>query len=187
MKITIRRFFAFMLALSLMLAIAGTASAATVTWMTTGNKINSATVTKTSDWYYVYKPITGATIARHELGTSNLITWPTGYSAGYAVEFETDSYIYAEYLEEAARLEGLVTSVACEPPTFDYYVVPANLPEGMYSYGIEVTVYDVNWSVILGQSSVMPIADFGPIENQYGSLAGMPASCTPAKLIPVSA
>lgn len=185
MKKATRRILAFTLALTLMLALAGTASAATVTWISL-NRMYSATVSKTGDWYYVYKPLEGATIARHVQGADSLITWPTGSVASYSVSFGTGNSVYENKLKDAAEAEGLVLEIASEPLGYDYYVVPAALISGEYSVGIEITAYDVEWSVIAGQGNVAQSVYATLPENKEGTLSGVPAGSTIPKLIPYS-
>lgn len=185
MKKVTRRILAFALALTLMLALAGTASAATVTWISL-NRMYSATVSKTGDWYYIYRRLSGATRGRHVQGTDTLITWPTGSVASYSVSFGVGNSVYESKLEDAAEAEGLVLGVSSAPLNYDYYVIPAALLSGEYSFGIEITVYDVEWSVTAGQGNVVQSVNAILTESEEGTLGGVPASCTLPKLIPGS-
>lgn len=187
-KVT-RRILAFTLALTLMLALASTASATTVYWTSTDGTSNQATVKKVGDWYYVYQPITDATICRHEAGTASLVTWPTGYYASYKVSWPASAKLYQVYLNKALTGEGLSLTAQTTAPEDDFYVIKAEVPTGTYSYGTEIKAYDANWSVVLGSSQ----APVNSVQEAYalagtaasGTLRGAVSHKTANKLIPV--
>lgn len=180
-----RRIISIILALLLMLCnMAMPASAATVGWTDPDGTYNVAIVNKTSEWYYKYKKITDATIARHTYGTQDLITWPKGSFASYMVTITAG--LYTDKVEQALAAEGLTTIVVGAPRANDegFDIVPAGVPTGTYSYGYEITVYDISWRVDLDAPQPGGSLYAAPAGNQSGTVDAVPESITIIKLIP---
>lgn len=161
------------------------ASAASIGWTAPDGTYNIARVTKTSDWYYVYKPIDDATIARHTYGTESLITWPVGNTATYDVTIGVVGY--GIKIEQALAAEGLTDKItgAAVPNDKGYFVIDVGVPSGSYSYGYEITVYDISWSVLLDVPQYGAGLYAIPVGDQSGTTDAVPASITAAKLIPI--
>lgn len=179
-----KRMFSLVLVTLLLCTMVMPASAATYGWTDADGTYNVAIVTKTSDWYYVYKPITDATIARHAVGTPSLVTWPVGNTASYLVTLKAAGYTLQ--VGEALKEEGLTTYVAGASVKDDegYYTIPAGVPSGTYSYGYEITVYDISWRVDLDvpqpATGILALS----VGEQSGTASAVPSSITAAKLIP---
>lgn len=187
MKKSTKRFLSSVLVFLVMLStMVMSVSAATVEWTNSDGTYNYATVTKTSDWYYVYKEIEGATIVRHAVGTGELITWPVGNTATYRVQINVSAY--GARVNQALAAEGLTEQVDGEAVENDegYYIVPENVPAGTYSFGYEIKVYDISWSVVLNCVQFGPTGYALPTGNQSGTVDAVPEYITEAKLIPVA-
>lgn len=190
MNKTVRKVLSITLMLILLFTLALPASATTtIEWTGANGSYNSLSISKVSAAYYVYQPIKDATIANHVYGTQNVVTWPTGYCATYTLEeddFPDNTFLYKIHLDEAFTGEGLVYSVSSNVPSFDYYVVPAGLPDGKYSYGTEITTYDISLRISL--NAIPPeIAGRAVTPDNYisGTVYAVPTSCTAAKLITI--
>lgn len=180
-----RRMISLALALLLMLCnMAMPASAARVGWTDPDGTYNVAIVTKTSNWYYHYKEITDATIARHTYGTQSLITWPVGNTASYSVSISAG--LYTSKVKEALILEGLTECVMGAAVQGDkgYYVIDVGVPTGTYSYGYEITVYDISWRVDLDAPQSGTIGYAASAGSLSGAEDAVPSYITGAKLIP---
>lgn len=180
-----RRMISLTLVLLLMLCnMAIPASAAKVEWTDPDGTYNVAVVTKTSNWYYHYKEITDATIARHTFGTESLITWPVGNTASYSVSISAG--LYTSKVKEALILEGLTVCVlgATVPEDKGYFVVDVGVPTGTYSYGYEITVYDISWRVDLDAPQSGTIGYAASTGSLSGAENAVPSYITGAKLIP---
>ncbi len=190
MKTRKRKMMALVICVLMLSTMVLPATAATVYWTDLDGTYNSATVEITSDWYYVYLPIDSATLARHTVGNRELITWPVGNSATYSVELNVSGAVYKTKVEEALEAEGLMKSITGPQIDTDvdegYYEIPAGLPTGTYTYGYEVTVYDISWNVDLDMYQPIVSAYAAvTIGDQSGTVDAVPYSCTEAKLIPV--
>lgn len=187
MKKSTKRFLSFALVFLLMLStMVMPALAATVEWTDPDGTHNYASVTKRSNWYYVYRQINDATVVRHTVGTRELITWPVGNAATYRVQINVSAY--GAKVHQALAAEGLTTLVAGAPVPDDegYYVIPANVPAGTYSFGYEIKVYDISWAVVLNSVPFGPNGYALPTGNQSGTVDAVPEYITAAKLIPVA-
>lgn len=184
MKKRNRRILTSVICLLMLCTMALPVSAATVEWTDADGIYNVATVNKTSNWYYYYKPIVDATIARHTSGTQSLITWPAGNNASYMVVIRAGAY--TDKVDLALAKEGLTKQVVGAALTNDegYYVIPAGVPSGTYSYGYEIIVYDISWRVDLDAPQPGGIAYAATSGDLSGTATAVPASITAAKLIP---
>ena len=181
-----RRILSFVLITVLFVSMAIPSSAASYEWTENG-VTNRATVTKQGNAYVIKVPIKDATVVQHVYGQQEVISWPAGYRVEYgAVSFTSVSSLYGLQLNLAARREGLVVDkMYSNIPTFDYYVLSADLPTGTYSFGSEITVYDVSWSVALDVPGALRALVL-PESPMSGTLEAVPVSMTAVKLIQIS-
>ena len=179
-----KKWFCLVLVTLLLCTMVMPASAASVGWTDPDGTYNVAIVTKISDWYYVYKPIVDATIARHTVGTPSLVTWPVGNTASHGVIINAG--VYKNKVEQALMAEGLTTIIhgAARVNDEGFDVVPASAPTGTYSFGYEITAYDISWRVDLDAPQSGGIIYAVPAENQSGTVDAVPESITAIKLIP---
>lgn len=185
MKKTTRKILSVMLTFMLVFVLAVPAGAATIEWEGLDGSYNVAIVTKTSDWYYVYKPIDDATIARHNRGAESMVTWPVGNTASYAVVINVVGY--GLKIDQALEAEGLTRYVDGDPLEEDegYYVIPAGVLTGTYSFGYEITVYDISWRVDINAPRPGTGLTSRAFGDQSGSTSAVPSHITAAKLIPM--
>ena len=180
-----RRILSFVLITVLFVSMAIPSSAASYEWTENG-VTNRATVTKQGNAYVIKVPIKDASVVNHVYGQREVISWPAGYRVEYSANFSQVSSLYGLQLNLAAQREGLVTSMMYSNiPSFDYYVLPADLPTGTYSFGSEITVYDVSWSVALDVPGALRALVL-PESPMSGTLEAVPVSMTAVKLIQIS-
>lgn len=181
MKTRHRSILAFCAALCMFASVAMPAWAAVESWTENGY-LCVACVEKDGDAYVIPVPIDSASVVHHDVGSTEVITWPLGYVATRTFEYDVlPSPTDIAYLKQAAIKEGVpLVSMSCElsNPILDCYVLDAGLPAGTYSYGAEFTVYDATWSVRRSQ-----ISGWALVDPTSGTFTGIPISCTDSKMI----
>ena len=121
-------------------------------------------------------------------GAIGVVTWPNGNCATQTPEFTTDPATLNKM-----RLSSLATQLGFDiypmsssVPDSEFYVLPENLPDGEYSYGIECRVADADWWITRGQSGLSRVAELPTTGAESGEILNIRESATGLKMIVIS-
>ncbi len=89
-------------------------------------------------------------------------------------------------VNQALEAENLTTCVTGAQVSNDqgFYVIPEGVPSGTYSFGYEITVYDISWRVDLDAPQPIPLTYAVSTGSLSGTKDAVPSHITAAKLIP---
>lgn len=181
MKKTTKRFLSLAIGLAIMLSTAVVASAGSMDWTGSDGYTYTAT-TNAGSSYLLPVAIDDATVILHEVGETNVITWPAGNNAVHETNYPATVSGYRTYLDRLLEDDGLSKTAISNVPEFDYYVINAALPGKTYSFGMEVTACDVTCTIRKSQVAMpQTYALISPSET--GVLVEAVISYTACKLI----
>lgn len=181
MKKSVRGLLALSLTFIMVLLAAAPVSAGSVDWAGSDGYTYTAT-TNAGSTYLLAVPVSNATVITHEVGETEVITWPAGNSAKHETSYPSSVSGFRYYLDDALEQDGLSRVAISNVPSGNYYVLGADLPAKTYSFGMEATVCDVTCTI---RQSRIQMNQTYAIEQPYatGVLEEAVISYTACKLI----
>lgn len=180
MKTRKRKMLALVICMLMFCTVVLPASAAIVQWESFGyTHAISVEVPENAVTTVLKASITDASVENHVQGQTTVITWPSGCTVNYSVACPVSNM---SYFDEALDMEGLSRTVSIAAPSYEVYPISAEYASGRYTFGSEITVVDVDWSLThLPATGIQPYAI--SFEDEEGTLEGAVVSYTALKIL----